>query len=332
MNAVVVVPTNRPEQIAAWLEAWYPEIANAQVIVVCDAPTVYASVQQAKYSNAEAYCWADIDCDLGERAWIIPRHTDAIRSYGVLKALQSDPDMIVTLDDDCRPDTPGFLDAHWMMLNTPDQTPARTRTSTIRTRGLPYHTTARQRRVLLNCGAWTGVPDVDALTQLGGYNDEWKPPAGTVKVGQYFPLSGMNLAFTPTLTPALYFGLQGPDYPFDRFGDIWAGILAKRILDHLGLAVTSGTPLVHHTRTSNVWENLRKEAPGLEANETFWQTVDRTILTSDTITTSYRQLAASIRTHGTAAYWGRLADAMLIWTDLVVTAQEIGAEAPRHTP
>ncbi len=60
--------------------------------------------------------------------------------------------------------------------------------------------------------------------------------------GSYFPMCSMNLAWRPEFTAAMYFLLMGPDQPFDRFGDIWGGVLAKRVADHLGLASEQRLP------------------------------------------------------------------------------------------
>lgn len=317
MNAVVVIPTNRPERVAPFLEAWRQELEGARIILVYD---VYDSPAVQESVNAETYCWTDIDRELGDSAWVIPRRSDCVRSFGFLKALESAPDMIVTLDDDCSPQTPNFLAEHWTKLNALPASECWTSTiSGPKPRGFPYHHTTRAARVILNHGLWGGIPDLDAVTKLRG-SGSLGFLEQVVPRGHYFPMSGMNLAFRPELAPAMYFGLQGPDYPFARFGDIWAGVLAKKVLDHLGCAVTSGQPYVFHERASNIWANLAQEAPGLEANETFWQRVDEMTMTADTITTSYRQLAVQLSRAG--GYWKTLASAMLAWTDLCAKASD----------
>ena len=61
---------------------------------------------------------------------------------------------------------------------------------------------------------------------------------------------------------------------FDRFGDIWAGILMKKVADSLGYSVSTGMPYIRHERASNPFTNLKKEANGIEVNEHFWEFVD----------------------------------------------------------
>jgi len=72
-----------------------------------------------QYPNVTHVAWEDIDRDLGEVSWIIPRRTDCIRSYGYLKAYQEFPDMVLTLDDDCYPSGSGndFIERHWHALS-----------------------------------------------------------------------------------------------------------------------------------------------------------------------------------------------------------------------
>ncbi len=127
-------------------------------------------------------------------------------------------------------------------------------------------------------------------------------------------MCGMNLAFKPEIIPAPYFLLMGHGYEFDRFGDIWSGIILKKICDHLGYAITSGEPVVHHRRASNVWANLRKEDPGLEVNEEFWRVIDKVCLSGKTFVECYQEIARSLPLEG--EYWSKLQEAMLAWTQL----------------
>ena len=127
-------------------------------------------------------------------------------------------------------------------------------------------------------------------------------------------MCGMNLAFKAELAPIMYFLLMGKDWPYDRFGDIWCGVLAKKICDHLGYAVRSGQPLVDHQRASNVWENLRKEVAAYQINETIWKDVDSVVLTGTSFGDCYRELANNLTLPGD--YWSKLRTAMQIWADL----------------
>ncbi len=317
-EVVIVVPTIRENSIKDFLTAWDREFQGATLVIVEDNPERTFDIGGR---NVRHYCHQDIERDLGKDAWIIPRKTDCVRSYGYFKAWQSKPDMMVTLDDDCYPDDghTDFLRTHWARLNEPGRSEAWVSTlEGILPRGVPYFNRERdeKRPCVLNHGLWNNVPDFDAPTQLlherNPRSFTWRDK--TIPFGSYFPMCGMNVALRPEAVPAFYFLLMGRGYDFDRFGDIWAGVIIKKIADHLGYCVNSGRPAIKHLRASNVWANLRKEAPGLEVNETLWSTVDRIRLTGATFRDCYREIANGLEIPG--AYWDNLRKAMLTWTDL----------------
>jgi len=323
LKITVVVPTIREECIQAFLDQWQPEFArpNVHVIVVEDNPKRTFGIETP--IRTTHLCWQQIEAELGSRAWIIPRRTDCVRSFGYFKAWQERPDMIVTLDDDCYPleaGGAGFLKRHWERLEQGGEEPAWEPSGEgVITRGVPYYLTARRRTCVLNHGLWARVPDFDAVTQL--VQNRLQLPFQfknlTIPVGRYFPMCGMNLAFRPEIVPAFYFLLMGKEYRFDRFGDIWSGVFLKKICDHLGFAINSGDPAIDHQRASNVWANLNKEAPGLEINESIWDTADRVVLTATTFAGCYRQLADRLPQDGPGReYMLKLRDAMRAWTEL----------------
>jgi Reversibly glycosylated polypeptide len=315
VQAVVVVPTAREGSLSAFLDAWAQELEAATIIVVEDGPERTFPVAGA---NVRHFAWCDIEERLGQDAWIIPRRSGCIRSFGCWLAHGMWPDMIVALDDDTRPDTAhrGFLDTHWARLQSASDPAWVSSLDEATPRGVPYFHTLREPRVVLNHGLWSGVPDFDAPTQLlasrmeisGAWSDK------TIPRGAYFPMCSMNIAWRPEFTAAMYFLLMGPDYPFDRFGDIWGGVLAKRIADHLGLAVNSGSPGIVHERASNVFCNLAKESRGLAANETFWRAVDSVVLTSETVPGAYAQLAERLPLE--QEQFTLMRRAMRVWAEL----------------
>lgn len=322
-RVVVVVPTIRETSITEFLAAWqWP----CQVIVVEDNPEKTFAL-----SGCHHYAWPNIEQDLGKDEWIIPRRTDCIRSYGFWKAWQTGKPYILTLDDDCLPtenegsqSAPRFLQQHLNNLQPATITRWHNTIGGAYPRGYPYEQRASAVEVGISHGLWTGVPDFDSITQLSRRHaglPDIEYIEGIVPHGQYYPMCGMNLAWRREYTPLLYFLLMGQDregrpYPFDRFGDIWAGIISKRVLDHLGVGVWSGGPLVRHERASNVWANYRKEHAGIEANETFWQAVDCIALAGHMAARCYDQIAATIPKLIKGDYWNQLATAMRLWSDL----------------
>lgn len=320
-QVVVVVPTIREASIKQFLAAWqWP----CQVIVVEDNPEKTFAI-----GGVHHYAWPNIYQDLGKDEWIIPRRTDCIRSYGYWKAYQTGKPYILTLDDDCLPmpggDATMFLRMHLNNLQPKQIDRWYNTIGGAYPRGYPYEQRESTIEMGISHGLWTGVPDFDSLVQLQhrrAGTPEIEYIEGVVPRGQYYPMCGMNLAWRREYTPLMYFLLMGQDregrsYPFDRFGDIWAGIISKKILDHLGVGVWSGAPYVQHARASNVWANLDKEHEGIKANEVFWQAVDGLQLTKETARECYTEVSYQI--HGgylSGDYWRKLARATHTWSAL----------------
>lgn len=165
--------------------------------------------------------------------------------------------------------------------------------------------------------------DLDAKTQLrvGDVNIPSYPKMREfVPPGLYFPMSSMNLAFCRDITPLMYFPLMGKDpdgkaWGYDRFDDIWAGVFAKKIIDHLGFAVVNGSPFVEHRKASDPHKNLLKEVRGIQTNETLWEAVEGVTLQSKTPALCYRELAEKVA-FPKEWYFDKLREAMIIWANL----------------
>ena len=338
----VVVPTIREDSIKKFIGEWekdffYNKDFDVHLTIVEDNPAKQFKIKENKAISH--YSWQDVDRDFAENSWIIPRRSDCIRSFGYWKAWLERPDMIVTLDDDCYPlhryqskeklvNQNDFLKSHWERLTngvTSKQDFWVNTTQLERTRGTPYFKRAKEvytPNIILNHGLWYNVPDLDARTQLEfskidnltGFEIDQVIPKQ-----KYYPMCGMNLSWKPAATPALYFLLMGQNnnegaWGFDRFGDIWSGIMFKKIADHLGYSVASGYPIIWHSRASNVLVNLKKEAAGIEVNETFWEAIDGIELKGEDFRKCYREIALKLSING--KYWNKLKKAMQVWASL----------------
>src|ERR1700733_12005465 len=284
MKKVLVIPSIREDCFNRFMKAW-KTISDVftwkgdwdEVILVEDNPTrTFESI------NCLHYAWDDIKKIAKESSWIFSKRDSAIRSFGFLMAYRNGADYILTLDDDCYPyhDDPIFESHIKVMESFEKWTCSLPRK---RTRGLPYHNNGRLDTVVANMGLWTGYPDFDAVQSLScpitASNGQFYPDLAlignrVIPSNQYFPLCGMNFCFKREVAPLAYFPLMGQDQPYSRFNDIWFGIIFKKIIDHLGRNVSVGEPFVDHKKASNVFTNLKKEAPGIEKNETFWQDID----------------------------------------------------------
>jgi hypothetical protein len=284
----VIIPTIRPELFdTEFWPAWEPlfRLHECAVYRVLDGET--PRVQRWKH-DSENYTptykvshmptkWQDIAIEIPD---CIYNFTDAVRNLGFLAAKHNDdPDIYISLDDDVLPiEDVDAIRRHAITLSSSVQLDwVNTADGPINMRGVPYR--LPEYPVLLSHGMWRNVPDLDAIQQL-----QW-PDLRNVEFNHFhiprhvfFPVCAMNFAFRKELLPYAYQApmgrklLQDGLEVFDRFADIWAGLVMKYAIDNvLNGAAVSGFSIVEHRRASNVWANLRKEAPGMELNETMYK-------------------------------------------------------------
>ena len=296
-----VIPSNRPDKIKDFYAAWKSYFGDMAVIIIEDGPDKTFDLPP----TVQHYCWKDLDSP------IYPKQSSCIRSFGFKKAYEQGAEYVITLDDDVLPyDRPC---GHIQNLTTEQEQLAWGYTISISPRGTPYRNLNRKVTPAISHGVWEGTPDLDGAAQLiHGDKPEFEFAEGLVAPGTYYSMCSMNLAFTREILPAMYFPPMGPDYEFSRFGDIWAGVLSKKVCDHLGLGVWSGSPRVRHERASDVFVNLEAEAPGMGVNEWFWESIDEVQLTSSNVVDCYAELAEKVNfTHH--SYWNILSENMLKW-------------------
>ncbi len=317
---VLVLPTNRPESALAFLDAWRPWPWDALVIVE-DAPEPLLPAQDGRVVQC---CWRDIDGTLADPG-IISRRDSGIRAYGFWRAWAMGADYIFTLDDDCFPTGSDYVGQH---LANFEATPMWcTSLRGLRVRGLPYENVGVTASVQVSMGLWIGHPDIDAVqslanpgqrldTVLDRGRSSWLMPSA-----QYFPLCGMNLAFSRAAACLMYFPPMGEGSPYGRFDDIWAGLVVQRICRHLHWSIACGHPVVDHQRASDPFANLVKEAPGIRANERMWEIVDAIELRGQDALTCMGEVGEALsrfRTDDYVARWGR---GILEWCKLFASAE-----------
>lgn len=322
-DTALVIPSIRKDSFDRFIKEWTPTglFDRVDLILVEDNPKkTFATPSVCR----EHFSWEDIDKH--DWAWIIPRRSDTVRSFGYWKAYNEGYDYLMTLDDDCypNPDYPNLDELHKSMLT-------RTRwfntLNSVRPRGVPYFNLG-ERMVYVNHGIWTGILDYDAPQQLVNPVPEvYSHDNRIIPHGAYHPFCGMNAMWRRDVMVLSYHLLMGQSlgddgvlskFPFDRFGDIWCGIIQKKICDHLNFAVSTGTPYIHHDRASSPFTNLRKEANGIEVNENFWAMVDAIDLYTYTAAECYGHIGGAISLWGGEhrEYWARLGAAMMTWAGL----------------
>ncbi len=332
-DTALVVPSIRKNSFERFIGEWRSTglFDRVDLILMEDNPERTFDVGSDMENHAQNFthlCWEDIDYH--EWSHIIPRRSDTVRSYGYWYAWTQGYDYLMTLDDDCypNPDYPKLDEVHKSMLT---RTKWFNTLNNVRPRGVPYFNLGK-REVHINHGIWTGILDYDAPQQLVQPTPEvYSHDNRIVPAGAYHPFCGMNAIWRREAMVLSYHLLMGrviesrgfPEdlvqLPFDRFGDIWCGILQKKVCDHLGWAVSTGTPYIHHDRASSPFTNLRKEANGIEVNEWFWQKVDAIKLPQGkTAAECYDWIGSEVMNFGGEheKYWADLGAAMKIWAGL----------------
>lgn len=320
----VVVPSHLEEILLKFISQWQDEMIalDATLYVIEDHQEKSFQFPQSQL-KIKHYCWDDYKSDLGENQWIISRRTSAGKSFGFWKAYEDGADVIISLDHDCYPDQENTLRKHVDILK--DSVTLRWVTSVgTPTRGFPYEIRDTS-PIMVNHGGWSNIPDFDGPQMLQFPTVRFQPMKHEQRVvpyANYFPFCGMNFAFRREATPAMYFLLQGPDWPFDRFDDIWAGIFLKKITDHLNQAITTGYPTIFHEKGTNPFVAVKKEASGLPVNEWFWKAIDEMQLTGKTYGHCYVELAQQlpksqyVQQSEYKEYFTQLGKAMEIWVAL----------------
>lgn len=265
----VVVPTNRPEKFREFYKLWEPLFIqhNVHLVVVEDGPK--HSDLGVSLDNFTHLNWDDVPD-------FIPKKTDMIRSWGFYHVYRHNiSSYILTLDDDVEPVNDVFEEyaeqfekgstfSDYLSVGA-------LTTSGLEMRGYPYRY-RKEAPVGVQYGGWAGVLDYDAATQLAVP----MPPQDFIDVVMPVPKGVattcciMNLAFRTELTPIMW-QLTMLDGRYNRIGDIWSGLIIKKVLDSIGaVMLINGKAMVEHNRASDPYNSLAKEAPSVYINDHLW--------------------------------------------------------------
>lgn len=278
MKIAVVVPTIRIELfLGSFKPAWDSLFQKHKVSLCIVKDGARPTVELVQYPRSIGQITDKHEVFSNEQYEPIYNFTDAIRNLGFYVAKREiDPDIYISLDDDVLPiDGTDPIQDHINALNMTVKLDWVNTSTTHRMRGLPYN--LPERPVWLSHGVWKGVPDLDAIQQL--QHPEMKDvdcPKITIPRGVYFPLCAMNFAFRKELLPWAYQAPMGRKLSedglpvYDRFADIWSGLVMKYAIDMYSASAVTGFSTVYHSRASNVYTNLKKEAIGMEVNENIW--------------------------------------------------------------
>ena len=286
----IVIPTIRDELFfKQFLRNWYKEFDGCHLIVVEDRQEKQFEELMEYWSKKSNFTyqlvdWEDIDEDLGNDAWIIPRQTDVVRNYGYLLAQRNDPLFILTLDDDVKPTSDGnyIINHYYNLFIKKGNNRYFSTMPNANVRGSEVFKNTQE--IVVSHSGWLENPDYSAneqvITKLNKnyYSSENDFYTGVVPKGSYYSMCGMALAWKPKVTHWMYFPMQGLDtWGIDRCGDIWAGFYSKYHCDREGYLHHTGKPFVEHTRASNILSSIVKEKDSDEKGKLFIQWLEHGI-------------------------------------------------------
>ena len=259
----VVTPTNRPERLDAFLSAWWDLFREHKVHWI----TIFDGDENVRRYGDEWHAWDSIP------EWI-PRRSDMIRSWGIYQAWLRGSDYTLSLDDDVLPDGDLFAEYEAVFERGAPVSSyfdvGSLTDSGLQMRGFP-HGDRQRREVAIQYGGWSGVLDYDAQTQLDKAREKTDSTFARIAVpvpkGAAVTGCVMNQAWRTKYAP-LVWQLPLLVGRYQRWGDIWSGLLSKRVCDLFGMAVVvNGKAQVRHDRASDPEANLVREAAGMSANE-----------------------------------------------------------------
>lgn len=195
------------------------------------------------------------------------------KNRGIVRALESKPDAILCVDDDCFPDlteTYGsdlglFAKLHMISL-APQPVELFEQITKPACRGTTYFERSVILPVAASLGYWSYIADLDAASQLvRGPLTPMTFKRGTL-FWRFAPLSGMNIAFRSEFWPYFMF-----DEEHGRYDDIFMSYRLQGEAYRRGYCISLNGPNVRHVRQSAVFHNLRVESQDMELNETIWK-------------------------------------------------------------
>ena len=284
---------------------------------------------------------------------LIPFNSDNRRNIGYMMAVENGYDIIVAVDDDNFVGGDDWYAGHALVGST-----LRLKTVTSSNgwfnpcrlmdmesavptyaRGYPYAKrhlddkdtySITEGRVVLNGGMWLGDPDVDSLTRLS-------QPARALRVneerlmlapGTWAPINTQNTAFHRDILPAFYFVPVGDPVSgiaVERYGDIWAGFFARKLIDHLDDRITFGLPACDHRRNAhNLLGDLELEFWSVILTDPLAEFLRGWSLTASNYSDAYIELADHLESaewpHKRMAgefkkFFSKMAHAMRVWVD-----------------
>lgn len=212
----------------------------------------------------------------------LPWNSVQRRNLAILKSLQEQCDLIITIDDDNFLKTSNFIQSHLFNIKKTKGLIVKSSSNWFNIcqflnennnnnffhRGFPISKkrlknnlkllNKKNIKIAANAGLWLNDPDVDAITRLSQ-----KIKVNSYKLEENFhlgpnvwsPFNSQNTALIAESIPAYFLSPH-----VGRMDDIYASYIYKKICDHLRFYISYGFPLVRQDRNDhNIWNDLDLE-------------------------------------------------------------------------
>lgn len=328
----IVIGAVQPD-LTSFMNEWRPIFSRFHLIIVKD-PDMKEELKIAEGFDVKIYQKSDIDKLVGSVLTARLFCGYSCRYFGYLVSRKK---YIISFDDDCVPakDDKGFtVDAvaqHIFNLATPATPlffntlydPFREGTDFVR--GYPFSMRDGV-PCALSCGLWLNLADYDAPTQAlkpDHRNTRYVDAVLTVPSSVMMPFSGINIGFNreligPALLPGLRLVAEGK-LRWETVEDVWCGLCAKVVCDHLGYGVKTGLPYVHRNDRGDAIASLKKEWAGVKLMEEGVPIFLSLRLSSAAVTPEdcVSEIAALVKERlGKNSVFSQAADNMLEWVRL----------------
>lgn len=331
-NEVDIVIAAISPDLSTFLEGWRTIFSRFHLIIIKD-PDLLADLHIPPGFDHHLYTKSDMEKVIGASPIKFSGHL--CRYFGYLISTKK---YIISIDDDCLPAKDGsgnLIDAieqHMTNLKTPATPfffntlydPFRKGADFVR--GYPF-SLRNGVECAISSGLWLNVADYDAPTQAvkpHERNTRYVDAVLTVPLRAMMPVSGINIGFNrrvlgPALVPALHLKGEGKQR-WETMEDIWCGMCAKVVCDHLGFGAKTGLPYVWRNGSGNAWESLKRESKGVKLMEEivpFFQSVKlpKTVTTAEDCVVQIASLVRE-RLGPIDPVFGLAADAMEEWVKL----------------
>lgn len=286
---------------------------------------------------------------------IVPYNSDNRRNIGYLIAAERGAEVVIAIDDDNYVDpAKDYLGAHsivgskmkfdalndksgWFNICSMIEFEPNRK---VYPRGYPYckrftdgksFVRETSGRIVINEGLWLEDPDIDSMTRLTEDVKGKKIIKDRVFLdkGTFSPINTQNTAYHIDLLPCLYFVLMGANLKglvIERYGDIWFGLFAKKIIDHMGDYITFGDPIATHKRNRHsLLKDLNWEFWSIMYTEMLSEFLENVSLSGSTYAECYLELADKLEgfvllneklDQEAKNYFKDIASAMRIWVKI----------------